>query len=145
MQRRVTRRTVREKLADVRRILKRVHFLAKEVIMACALETICQHFARFTLYLHVTGYFFVLFCVSSAPEHSARCVPLDDEWRKKDSICPDPSTFHPFLSGGRRERQKLWQNLVHLHEGILGLTCFKNSKLIISDTEYFISLILKKI
>uniref|UniRef100_A0A4W4DYS2 C2 domain-containing protein n=1 Tax=Electrophorus electricus TaxID=8005 RepID=A0A4W4DYS2_ELEEL len=30
VQRRVTRRTVREKLCDVRRILKRVHFLAKE-------------------------------------------------------------------------------------------------------------------
>ncbi|KAK3536663.1 hypothetical protein QTP86_015460, partial [Hemibagrus guttatus] len=30
VQRRVTRRTVREKLADVRRILKRIHFLAKE-------------------------------------------------------------------------------------------------------------------
>ncbi|XP_060713707.1 fer-1-like protein 4 [Tachysurus vachellii] len=30
VQRRVTRRTVREKLADVRRIIKRIHFLAKE-------------------------------------------------------------------------------------------------------------------
>lgn len=63
------------------------------------------------------------FHVSSASEHSARCVPLDDDWREEDSICPDPSTLHPFLSGGGRERQTLWQNNVHLHEGILRLSC----------------------
>lgn len=80
------------------------------------------------IYLCVSGFY-----VSSAPEHSARCVPLDDEWREEDSIYPDPSTLHPFLSGGGRERQKLWQNHVHVHEGILKSSCLT---LIISGPEY---------
>lgn len=74
-------------------------------------------------------YFCVLFYVLSAAEHSAGCVPLDDEWREEDSICPNSSILHPFLFGGGRERQKLWQNRNHLHEGNLRLTCFKNGKL----------------
>lgn len=103
----------------------------------------CQYFLWFSVCVFTCHWLLCMswFYLSSAPEHSAWCVPLDDEWREEDSICPYPGAFHPFLFGGRRERQKLWQNHVHLHEGILGLSRSEHSKVINRPKTYFYSII----
>lgn len=98
VKKRTTRNTVKDRLADLRNIAKRIRFLAQEVMAKIYPHVITN---RIAVESRITC------AVTVAPEHFTRRVSVDDERRQASGLCQDPSALHSLLTSGGRKGERL--------------------------------------
>lgn len=105
MRKRVTKNTVKDRLADLKNIAKRLRFLAIEVILSrFAVSCLSQFISKNACCFFTTRTVCKCLCSHmAASEHSARCVFVDAEWREACGLHQDSSILRPVLTGGGGE------------------------------------------